>query len=232
MQGCRNAFNLVSNLTQGEFLAFSTASDITMTSDGTDLTAAVNGRLQLVAGNSNGVLSGFNMNNPNTGTAAGAGALFSAGIKTAFIGGFFNYRLDTSANAIFGIRILSNSTLTGTTTAAPFYLSGSATGITTHLNSGLQTQVVTKTANYTATLGDHKILVDSTGGAVTITLPTAASVAGLEFVVKDWKGQSLTNNITVATTASQTIDGASTKVLNIAYASFTFTSDGANWSIV
>ncbi len=93
--------------------------------------------------------------------------------------------------------------------------------------------LVTKTANYTATANDHKILVDSTSGVVTIILPTAVGCAGREYIVKDWKGQSAANTITISTTSSQTIDGTSTAIdIRINYASLTFVSDGANWSIL
>lgn len=97
---------------------------------------------------------------------------------------------------------------------------------------GFISNLVTKTGNYTATTTDHKILVDSTGGIVTITLPTAVGVAGQEYIVKDWKGTSATNNITIATTSAQTIDGAANKVLSSNYASLSFTSDGANWVVI
>ena len=106
-----------------------------------------------------------------------------------------------------------------------------ASGIT-QLPIGYAESVITKTANYTALATDHNVLVDSTSGAVTITLPTAVTLAGEEFTVKDWKGQAASHAITVATTSSQTIDGATTQTISTAYAGLRMVSDGANWTIL
>lgn len=91
---------------------------------------------------------------------------------------------------------------------------------------------VAKTGNYTLTATDYGVRVDSTAGGVTLTLPDAAALPDAMFIVKDWKGTSAVNNITVATTASQTIDGQVSVVIKTAYVSLTFVSDGANWMII
>jgi peptidoglycan/xylan/chitin deacetylase (PgdA/CDA1 family) len=88
------------------------------------------------------------------------------------------------------------------------------------------------TGNYTVLPYDSVILADSTSGIITVTLPDATLSTSRIIQVKDWKGQSASHNITVATTNSQTIDGASTVVLKNNYDSYTFISDGGNWSIV
>jgi hypothetical protein len=102
----------------------------------------------------------------------------------------------------------------------------------TQLLQGFATHLVTKTSDYAATGQDHTILADSTNNTVLITLPTAATLAGQEYLIKDWKGTANTHNITIATTSSQTIDGASTSVINTAYGKVRVVSDGANWSII
>lgn len=102
----------------------------------------------------------------------------------------------------------------------------------TQLAAGFAKALTTKSNNYTATNQDHNILVDGTINTITITLPTAVTLAGQEFLIKDWKGQSATRNITIATTSAQTIDGASTKVISSNYGSVRVVSDGANWSII
>lgn len=96
----------------------------------------------------------------------------------------------------------------------------------------LTTGAVTKTASYAAAINDQIILADSTSNTVTITLPTAVGLFGRRYTVKDWKGKSATNNITIGTTAAQTIDGAATKVMNVNYQSYTVVSDGANWAVI
>jgi hypothetical protein len=64
-----------------------------------------------------------------------------------------------------------------------------------------------KTANYTAVLSDYTIRGDATGGAITITLPTAVGIQGQIYIIKKTDGSA--NAVTVATTSSQNIRGTS-----------------------
>ena len=89
---------------------------------------------------------------------------------------------------------------------------------------------VTGTA-YTAKAGDRVIGVNRSG-AVTVTLPTAQLRPGRIYTVKDESGAAATNNITVATEGSETIDGSATDVINIDYESKSYYSDGTNWFIL
>ena len=103
-------------------------------------------------------------------------------------------------------------------------------------NSGYQIKrtYVNATA-YTATLTDYYLAASSTSQAVTITLPSASVACGVgsgQYIVKDKNGSAGTNNITIARSGSDTIDGAVSKVINSAYGSYSFTSDcSANWEI-
>ena len=97
-------------------------------------------------------------------------------------------------------------------------------------SGSMTTGVTAKTANYTVTSSDHYVLMNSTGGARTITLPSSVGLAGIEYILKDYAGTAATNNITITTTSSQTIDGATTKVLNTAYGVLRVVSDGTNWA--
>lgn len=90
--------------------------------------------------------------------------------------------------------------------------------------------VATKTANYTGLYSDDVILGDATSGAITITLPTAVGFSGKVFNIK--KTDSSVNSVTIATTSSQTIDGALTAPLISQYQSFTLVSNGTNWSVL
>ena len=78
---------------------------------------------------------------------------------------------------------------------------------------------------------EHIIFTDSSGGAITITLPTAQVVDGREIIIKD-TGNAGTNNITIATEGSETIDGNSTLVLNSDYAHTKLICDGTNWFVI
>lgn len=73
---------------------------------------------------------------------------------------------------------------------------------------------------------DH--IIDCTSGTYTVTLPTAASITGREYIIKN----SGTGVITVDGNASETIDGALTYILGTQYDSLTIISNGANWIII
>jgi len=83
-----------------------------------------------------------------------------------------------------------------------------------------------KSTNYSAQI-DDLIRLNATGGVFTVTLPTAVGVKNRAITIKEVGG--LATVVTVATTASQTIDGAATDTINAAYQAATYISDGANW---
>jgi hypothetical protein len=95
--------------------------------------------------------------------------------------------------------------------------------------NGNSTQFVTVTSNTTLTNTSTSVLVNATGGAVTITLPTAIG-SNYQYTVK--KIDSSANTVTVNTTSAQTIDGASTQVISGQYNSMTVKSDNNNWYII
>jgi hypothetical protein len=97
-------------------------------------------------------------------------------------------------------------------------------------SSGWGTGIVTKTADYTATLFNTTILVDATGGNRTITLPTAASQPGMILHIK--KIDASGNSVTIDGNGSETIDGATTKATTTQYAGWTIQSDGSAWYIL
>jgi len=90
------------------------------------------------------------------------------------------------------------------------------------------------TAATTATAADRVIGVNTTGGAVTITLPTAASVrSGFVITIKDIGAATETNPITVARSGSDTIDGATSIILYAQYSAATLISNGSNaWRVI
>lgn len=86
-------------------------------------------------------------------------------------------------------------------------------------------------ANTTLTYLDRFVLVDASGGARTITLPTAVNRQGARITIK--KNETSANAVTVGTTSSQTIDGSTTATIaGSAYGLLRIISDGANWVIV
>lgn len=95
------------------------------------------------------------------------------------------------------------------------------------LDGGSGNFVRTVTAATTALIRDNVILADATSAGFTVTLPPAAQKWQLTV-----KRTSAANNVTVDGNASETIDGALTKVLGTQFAFVTVASDGANVSIV
>lgn len=106
-------------------------------------------------------------------------------------------------------------------------LQGSATSFVTIAYS---TAVIT--GNITLTSTHSVVMVDASGGARTITLPTAVGISGRIYRIKMISASSQTNTVTVGTTSSQTIDGAATQVLYLQYTDMPVISDGSNWSIL
>ena len=87
--------------------------------------------------------------------------------------------------------------------------------------------VVAKTATYTAQCTDDWINVDATSAAFTVTLPPAASCVGKVLRFKKTDGSS--NAVTLDGNASETIDGAATKLLAGTYSVANIISNGSNW---
>jgi hypothetical protein len=102
----------------------------------------------------------------------------------------------------------------------------------TAFDHAIRVKYTSVSANTTLGFSHHWVSVRTDLGAYTITLPSAASAgAGFEYIVKDGPGNAATNNITIATTSSQTIDGASSVVIDDDYGVRGFVSNGTNWEM-
>lgn len=86
--------------------------------------------------------------------------------------------------------------------------------------------VSTKTTTYTITSSDDVILADASGGAFTVSLPTAVGWTKRITVIKI---DSSANAVTVGTTGGQTINGPSSRLLAAQFSGTTLVSDNANW---
>jgi hypothetical protein len=86
--------------------------------------------------------------------------------------------------------------------------------------------IVNKTANYTLTLADDVVTLDASAGSFTITLPSAASVSGKNFVLK--RTDSVISSVV---TVTGTIDGISTWKLHTPGQSLEFYSNGTVFKI-
>jgi hypothetical protein len=98
-------------------------------------------------------------------------------------------------------------------------------------NVGIRTKDAVKTANYTLTFADDTIRADASGGAFTLTLPTAVGVAGTVFTIVRVDVAASTNSLTIDANGSETIDGLLTYLLWTGE-SVVIKSDGANWKTI
>lgn len=92
--------------------------------------------------------------------------------------------------------------------------------------------VVQVSSNYTIAWLDDVVLVDSSSGAVTVTLPRTIEAHGRRVTVKDAGGAAGTNTITVDTAGDSTIDGAATASISSNYGTLTMICDGTDWHII
>jgi hypothetical protein len=78
---------------------------------------------------------------------------------------------------------------------------------------------------------DYYVGCNSSGGAVTVALQSAATAKqGRKLVIK---AESSLANVTINAAAGETIDGSASHVLNVSYESVTLVCNGANaWFIV
>lgn len=166
--------------------------------------------------------------------AAGTASLRSLGTgATQALAGNTAVELTTNKNAAGGYPGLNGSSLmslaqmgTGTPSSSNF-LRGDGTWAAP--TTSYSTTTSTKTSAYTTTASDDYILVDAAGGAITIGMH-AASTATKPVTIK--RINSGANNVTIDPNASETIDGATTRVLAQQWESVTLVSNGSNWFVV
>jgi hypothetical protein len=89
--------------------------------------------------------------------------------------------------------------------------------------------VITKTSNYTVTFNEGIILVDSSGGNVTIILPTAVGNSGKRKIIKVIDK---TNTVAVDGESGETIDGATSYTFSANYDCIEVVSNGTEWFII
>jgi len=75
----------------------------------------------------------------------------------------------------------------------------------------------------------NTVLVDTTGGDVTITLPTAASADEHIYTIKKILG---TNDVIVDPDGAETVEDSGTLTISTLYQSRTIQSDGTEWWII
>ena len=86
------------------------------------------------------------------------------------------------------------------------------------------------TTPYVVAAGDSLILIDSTTGIITVTLPAVATSAGRHLHICDWTRKAGTNKITIAAQGGQTVNGAATADMTKNGESAYLYCDGLVWN--
>ena len=92
------------------------------------------------------------------------------------------------------------------------------------------TRVVTAAGDVTVTADDDVVIVNKSSGAATAVNLPASPFVGQRVTIKDGKGDSKANVISV-TPAAGNIDGASNYLINTYYGAATFTYNGTQWNV-
>jgi len=90
--------------------------------------------------------------------------------------------------------------------------------------------LVEKTDSYTATSSDCIILVDASGGDVTITLPAAEDSTNSGYIIK--KIDTSGGKVTIDADESETIDGEESIDLTLQYQFVSIVCDGTEWFVI
>ncbi len=99
------------------------------------------------------------------------------------------------------------------------------------VNGSVSAKTVSATSNYKMGASDFAILANAKSAGFTVTLPPAATAAGMIVFVK--KIDTSTNSVKVAASGSNKIEGKSSQSLAKTYKSLTLISDGSsNWYIL
>lgn len=99
---------------------------------------------------------------------------------------------------------------------------------TLYVGGAIATDVKTKTGNYTLSAADSTILLDAGSGSVTITLPAKSGIEGRIYTIK-CIAKGVGNAASVATNASEEIDGSNNDLILNAGQSVTLQCTSGGW---
>jgi hypothetical protein len=193
-----------------------------------------NGNPYLAVSATASAVSYLTITNAASGGTITLAATASAGTPNFVLKGSGTFALRPTSNGTNAIRLQNadgtSNILVADTSNARIAIGGTTPTSVLDVRGAIGLPLSSKTGAYTATATDSTLLGDTTGGAFSITLPSAASITGRVYTIKRTSAGS--NNLTVATTSSQTIDGSTTYVLGSQYKYVTVQSDGSNWVII
>jgi hypothetical protein len=151
--------------------------------------------------------------------------------STTILGLASNGTEGASLDASQNFEILHGLTVGSLTSSAPtngIYSTGilqSASGIIRAI------RVVTASGAVTVATTDDIVVVNKTTGAATTANLPASPATGVQFCIKDGKGDANTNNITI-TPAAGNIDGSANDVINTAYGAACLVYNGTQYNVL
>ncbi len=130
--------------------------------------------------------------------------------------------------AVIGSDAVTTTKILDANVTAAKIATGAITSTQISATGGVPTySVASKTANATLTVAETVVLADSSGGAITLTLPAVAGVgSGQVYTIKKTDSSAFAVNIAPA---AGTIDGAATISLYGQYEAVQLVSNGTNW---
>lgn len=141
------------------------------------------------------------------------------GLNVGTGGGIFTQLAANQAFTTSSVSVGAN-----TTPLARMHIVGSSfmSGAVTHKRKFVN-------SNYSVATTDYYVGVDSNNSTVKITLPVATQMLdGQTIIIKDEGGNAASNNITISGSASDTIDGQNTVILESPFASIQLYCNGEN----
>lgn len=200
--------------------------NITITTSGLGIEIAASGG---GGGGGSGTVTSVGLTMPTGFTVSGSpvtasGTLSVSGTLSYAAGGTGLGTTPTAGQLLIGNG--AGYTLAALTAGSGITITNSAGGISIAAASTPTTAFTTITTSTTLSPSVNAVLVDATSGNITVTLPTAVG-ANIPYIVK--RKDATSHTVTIATTSSQTIDGATTVQIQFQYTSVTMVSDSSNW---
>ena len=91
-------------------------------------------------------------------------------------------------------------------------------------------QTTSVSTSHAASLNDSVVIVNSTSGNKTVSLPAAAQCKDKRYVIK--KADASGNLVIVDPSGAELIDNATAYTISVAYASIDTVSDGSSWWVI
>lgn len=183
-----------------------------------DVAGSINGLSLSIGGNAviDGTLSVNGSVIPTMDQLFAEGGDTAGGDRT--LGNNDDYDLNLEVNGTTAIHIDNGGSI-GIGTLAPTS--------TFHVNGAVSASIRNVSTDTTLSSTDHAVVVDASGGAVTITLPPAADVSGRIYHIK--KRDGTYNAVVIDGAGADTVDAGATIELEVPYQSYRVHSDGSAW---